>query len=211
MRQANTTFVNLRAALDDLTPLVNTSKVATKNLAPFLADLRPVVNQAVPVVNDLAFAVNTPGAQNDLTDVLRDLPGLRKAGHKASKTGIQAMNDTQPNLAQLRAYSPDLLGFVTKLGQLTSYYDGNGHYARVMPTLTGAFKYNPGTSQLNATTWPPDATQYAGAEVQASGYDRCPGAATQPAVDLSNPFINPPIPGGLPASDCDPTDVPPGP
>ena len=43
LRQANTTFVNLRAALDDLEPLVNTAKPATKNLAPFLAELRPVV------------------------------------------------------------------------------------------------------------------------------------------------------------------------
>lgn len=43
MRQANTTFVNLRAALDDLDPLVETAKPATKNLAPFLAELRPVL------------------------------------------------------------------------------------------------------------------------------------------------------------------------
>ena len=42
LRQANTTFVNLRAALDDLTPLVNESKPATKDLAPFLRKLRPV-------------------------------------------------------------------------------------------------------------------------------------------------------------------------
>jgi phospholipid/cholesterol/gamma-HCH transport system substrate-binding protein len=34
MRQANTTFVNLRDALDDLDPLVADSKVATRNLAP---------------------------------------------------------------------------------------------------------------------------------------------------------------------------------
>ena len=34
LRQSNTTFVNLRAALDDLDPLVNTAKPATKNLAP---------------------------------------------------------------------------------------------------------------------------------------------------------------------------------
>ena len=35
-RQSNTTFVNLRAALDDIDPLVETAKPATKNLAPFL-------------------------------------------------------------------------------------------------------------------------------------------------------------------------------
>src|SRR5262249_44855867 len=35
LRQANTTFVNLRPTLDDLDLLVNASKPATKNLAPF--------------------------------------------------------------------------------------------------------------------------------------------------------------------------------
>ena len=36
MRRANTTFVNLRATLDDLTPLVNESKPVAKKLRPFL-------------------------------------------------------------------------------------------------------------------------------------------------------------------------------
>ena len=48
LRQANTTFVNLRAALDDLTPLVNDSKPATKDLAPFLRKLRPVARAIGP-------------------------------------------------------------------------------------------------------------------------------------------------------------------
>ena len=61
MRQANTTFVNLRAALDDLDPLVETSKPATENLPQFLRDLRPVAEKAVPVVNDLRGAVAVPG------------------------------------------------------------------------------------------------------------------------------------------------------
>src|SRR5207344_1746362 len=52
-RQANTTFVNLRAALDDVEPLINTSKTATKNLAPFLGELRPVLSKAVPVFRNL--------------------------------------------------------------------------------------------------------------------------------------------------------------
>ncbi|HET8863260.1 MAG TPA: MlaD family protein, partial [Solirubrobacterales bacterium] len=49
MRQTNTTFVNLRAALDDLVPLVVTAKPASRNRAPFLAELRPVLSKAVPV------------------------------------------------------------------------------------------------------------------------------------------------------------------
>jgi phospholipid/cholesterol/gamma-HCH transport system substrate-binding protein len=43
LRRANTTFVNLRATLDDLDVLVAESKPATKKLAPFLRELRPLV------------------------------------------------------------------------------------------------------------------------------------------------------------------------
>jgi phospholipid/cholesterol/gamma-HCH transport system substrate-binding protein len=39
LRRANSTFVNLRATLDDLDVLVDASKPATKDLAPFLRDV----------------------------------------------------------------------------------------------------------------------------------------------------------------------------
>ena len=45
LRQANTTFHNLRPALDDLDVLVNAAKPATKNLAPFLRQLKPVLKR----------------------------------------------------------------------------------------------------------------------------------------------------------------------
>ena len=46
LRKANTTFVNLRATLDDLDVLVAESKPATKDLAPFFRALRPLVRDA---------------------------------------------------------------------------------------------------------------------------------------------------------------------
>ena len=48
LRNANTTFVNLRATLDDLDVLVDESKPATRELAPFLRELRPLVRDAPP-------------------------------------------------------------------------------------------------------------------------------------------------------------------
>ena len=53
LRRANTTFVNLRATLDDLEVLVDVSKPATKDLAPFLRELRPLVAAARPTIRDL--------------------------------------------------------------------------------------------------------------------------------------------------------------
>src|SRR3954464_343954 len=68
LRRANSTFVNLRATLDDLDPLVNESKPATKELAPFLRELRPLVRDAKPTIADLSTAVRRPGTDNDLVE-----------------------------------------------------------------------------------------------------------------------------------------------
>ena len=60
MRNANTTFVNLRAALDDVDPLVDASKPAARELRPFLAQLRAAAADAVPTVTDLDAIVKRP-------------------------------------------------------------------------------------------------------------------------------------------------------
>ena len=61
MRRANTTFVNLRATLDDLDPLVEESKPVAKKLRPFLAELRPLARDARPTLRDLSRLVKRPG------------------------------------------------------------------------------------------------------------------------------------------------------
>src|SRR5436190_2753349 len=48
MRRANTTFVNLRAALDDLDPFVNASKPVARRLGPFLSEARAFASDARP-------------------------------------------------------------------------------------------------------------------------------------------------------------------
>ena len=45
--------MNLRATLDDLDVLVAASKPATKDLAPFLRELRPLVPTPEPTIRDL--------------------------------------------------------------------------------------------------------------------------------------------------------------
>ena len=76
LRRGNSTFVNLRATLDDLDPLVAESKPATKDLAPFLRELRPLIEDAEPTINDLSNAVRRPGTDNDLVEATRKLPAL---------------------------------------------------------------------------------------------------------------------------------------
>ena len=78
MRKANTTFVNLRAALDDLDVLVAESKPATKDLAPFLRALRPLVADARPTIADLRELIRKPGKNNDLIELTGKMPQARE-------------------------------------------------------------------------------------------------------------------------------------
>jgi phospholipid/cholesterol/gamma-HCH transport system substrate-binding protein len=205
LRQANTSFVNLRATLDDLDPLVNASKPATRNLAPFLRRLRLVSENAVPVFTDLGRVVSVPGPENDLNDTLQDLPNLRSAGSRALPDAIDAMDATQDEIALLRPYSPDLIGFLSKFGQTTAYYDGNGHYARVQPAATNIFENNGGS--LDPTYEDPNFPVQSSPPYFLNPLERCPGAGSAPAPDGSNPFLD----DGRLDGDCDPSDIPPGP
>jgi phospholipid/cholesterol/gamma-HCH transport system substrate-binding protein len=207
MRQANTTFVNLRAALDDVDVLVETAKPATRDFAPFLRDLRPFAEKAVPTIDALEEAINKDGPANDLTEVLELLPGLEAEAAETRDDGIAAMDVSEPNIEVTRQYSPDLMALVTRLSQVLGYYSGDGHYARTMP-VTNVFSYDDGTDQLNPIYNNPE-LQYEFYETTPNafrqfGFQRCPGAASQPAEDGSTPFNE----GFTAPDDCDPTAVP---
>jgi phospholipid/cholesterol/gamma-HCH transport system substrate-binding protein len=206
-RQSNTTFVNLRAALDDLEPLIDTAKPATKNLASFLSELRPVLSKAVPVFKNLRLTVNRPGQANDSNELLAALPAVHQRAARAFPHSADAIAAFQPNLDFIRAYSPDLFNGFGKLGQITGYYDADGHYARVSPADLNLFNYNSGSGALEPIAPSEQYDAFGPPHV----FRRCPGAATQPAADGSNPFIDPPWGGAVSSSDCNPADVPPGP
>ena len=203
LRQANTTFVNLRAALDDVDPLVNTAKPATEDLAPFLRRLRPVAARAVPVFQDLSSTVSLEGPNNDLAELVRSLVPLHRRATPASRSGVRALDASQPFISFARAYSPDLLGAVTKLGQVSGYYDADGHYARVQAAAFNLFRWDPSDNLLEPIAPSEKFDSFETLPTLA----RCPGGATQP-IPGSNPFLDE---GRLGANDCDPSDVPPGP
>jgi phospholipid/cholesterol/gamma-HCH transport system substrate-binding protein len=207
MRQANTTFVNLRAALDDLEPFVETAKATTRDVAPFLAELRPVLAKLVPVTRNLRLAVNQPGPGNDTADLLADLPTVEQRASRAFPHAEEGIAAFQPNLNFARAYTPDLFGAIGKIGAAAGYYDGNGHYVRAATAIQNLFKYNAGTLEPIAKSQQFDA--FGGS---AAVKRRCPGGATQPAPDGSNPFVSPSHPGSsVSSSECNPADAPPGP
>jgi phospholipid/cholesterol/gamma-HCH transport system substrate-binding protein len=201
LRRANTTFVNLRATLDDLDVLVAASKPATEDLAPFLRELRPLVEAARPTIRDLRLAVRRPGPDNDLTEATRQMPALQRAATPAFRDGRQALVRLHPVLEFVRPYTPELVGWFRDFGQGASNYDANGHFARIQP-IFNAFQFadNPAGGLLTPV---PPANRMDG--VQTGVIRRCPGAAIQRPADGSAPFTD----GG--DLDCDPSLVLPGP
>ncbi len=198
LREGNSTFVDLRATLDDLDPLLQASKPAAAVLPRFFSQLRPLLNESTPTFQNLSAIVHQPGPFNDATDATQNLPQLLNVGSKAFASSIKAMRKGQPVIDFLRPYSPDLVGWFRDFGQSAANYDANGHYARVLP-IFGAFQYQGSDDTLQPV---PPSQRLAGLT---SGFNRrCPGAASQPRPDGSNPFA----PNGF---DCNTSDVLPGP
>jgi phospholipid/cholesterol/gamma-HCH transport system substrate-binding protein len=202
LRRANTTFVNLRATLDDLDVLVAESKPATKDLAPFLRELRPLVSDARPTIRDLRTLIRRDGPDNDLVEATRKLPALQKVATPAFDHGREALVKLQPVLEFIRPYTPEVAGWLRDFGQGSANYDANGHYARIQPIFNAfSFSDNPAGGVLAPI---PPSQRFDGLET--NQLRRCPGAASQVNSDGSAPWRD--VNGNL---DCDPNLVPPGP
>ena len=194
LRKANTTFVNLRSTLGDLDKLVEESKPNTKELEPFFRALRPLVRDARPTIADLNDLIRTPGANNDLIELTAKQPRLARLTASVFPRAIRTLDRTDPVIEYARGYTPDLVGWITKFGQVAAYYDANGHYARVAPVFSPTnfdrddyrlVGVNP-TERLNS--------------FERGTRPTCPGGATQPAPDGSSPW---------PFRGCDPSSGPP--
>jgi phospholipid/cholesterol/gamma-HCH transport system substrate-binding protein len=198
LRKANTTFVNLRSTLDDLDLLVEASKPATKDLAPFFRALRPLVAEARPTVADLRDLISTPGPNNDLIDLTAQQPKLARLTASVFPRAIRTLDRAQPVVEYARGYTPDLTGWITKFAEAAGYYDANGHYARVMPVFSPS-QFDPASGTLTAV---PPAQRLTSRFWETGMRNRCPGGATQPAPDGSSPYA---------FMGCDTTSTPPGP
>ena len=79
MRRANTTFVNLRSALDDVDPFVDASKPAVRRLGPFLDQARLFVRDAEPTIRDLSRTIAPARAAQRPDRADQELPAARAA------------------------------------------------------------------------------------------------------------------------------------
>lgn len=208
LRRGSTTFVNLRAAVDDLDELVEASEPASKNLAPFLRKLAPLIRDAGPTVNDLSKIIRTAGPSNDFTDLLNDTPELARQAKPGFRASIGALDKSVPVLSFFRPYTPEFVGWFRDFGQGTANYDANGHFARVAPVFN-AFEYDQGTNTLKPLPDTQRRPGLPGGGVGLGGQSlaaRCPGSSTQAPADGSAPYRDRDS-----KLDCDPRIVIPGP
>jgi phospholipid/cholesterol/gamma-HCH transport system substrate-binding protein len=196
LRQGNRTFAETPATFSALKELVDTSRPTNASLTTLFTKLRPVLTTATPVVGNFSVAFNRPGPNNDLTDFARALPALAQTLATASPAGVTSLRESVPITNFWGPYSPDLIGVLRTFGQSASYYDANGHYARVSPVFPD-FKLG---SNNNLT--PAASVSQAIEGLKSGQLRRCPGAATQPAPDGSSPFTDNGLLG------CDPTETP---
>ncbi len=202
MRLANTTFVNLRSALDDLTPLVDASKPVAPKLQKLLVQLEPLAIQSVPTVRDLANIVRRPGADNDLTELVglgqplagatvRNINANGKQRLGAFPQSAAALKASTPELAFARPYAVDLTGWFEGYSH-PGGYDANGGYSRVAPVV-GVASIQNGTLNflpdfLNpllrvVTAFGGNGTSSSSGGLLTSGQgDRCPGSMERGGV-----------------------------
>ncbi len=173
LRQANTTFVNLRAALDDVTPLVDASKPVADRLRPFFKQFRGAARDAVPTIRSLDAIVSRSGPQNDLTELTRDAVPLARAGvgsgspdcgqnpatdYSAAADGdftqgalgesTCALTNGLPALVFFRPYTPELVGWFNDFGPASGFTDANGGVGRIATTVNTFSLSTSGAPQL---------------------------------------------------------------
>jgi phospholipid/cholesterol/gamma-HCH transport system substrate-binding protein len=211
MRRANTTFVNLRATLDDLDPLIEESAPVTPKLRAALAELRPFARQAGPTFVQLADLVKKGGKHNDLIDLSRSVFDFRdvtvrdqeingKVREGSFAAAARSLKGQTPQWGFQRPYVADLTGWFDDFSH-SGIYDANGSASRVSTTVN-AFAFVNGTlGQLI----PPELRPQAFQAVAALGQrNRCPGATERPYPDKSNVYKP------SPDYNCDESQIPPG-
>lgn len=202
MRQANTTFVDLRSTLDAVDPLVNASKPVAPKLNRVLLQLRPAVHDLRPTVRDLSKIAFQPGKDNDLYNLEQTFPPVASAaldkknrspnfgtGPKsvgnvdgAFPTMVPALKNSAPIIAFGRPYTPELMGWFDDFSA-TGVVDAAGGIVRVA-LFFNAISGTGGVPSVIPLNQRLTNLQQGGARI--NQYKRCPGGGDVRASDGSN-------------------------
>ena len=96
LSQGNSTFAEVPSTLTALTQLIDAQSPNTKPLTTLFERLQPLVTTATPVLTNFSQAIRRPGANNDLTELVRGAAGARQGAddgltqQRAGAAGIGA-------------------------------------------------------------------------------------------------------------------------
>jgi phospholipid/cholesterol/gamma-HCH transport system substrate-binding protein len=175
LRRSNSTFVNLRAALDDVDPLVAAAEPVARRLQPFLRQARLFARDGEPTIRDLSRTIRASGDTNDLVELIRSFPPLARSALDTRRVNggprrgafpetSEALRRAAPTIALGRPYTPDFVGWLDDFST-TGAYDALGNFSRAWINLSEIL-YGPGP--------------------KVGQFRRCPGANEPPAPDGSN-------------------------
>ena len=222
MRLANTTFVNLRNSLVDLTSLINASRPVAPKLQKLLVELRPLAVDSVPTIRNLANIISRPGPNNDLIDLDHIAVPLAQAtvgqvrANGALRPGAfivssQALHQAVPELAVARPYAVDLTGWFEGYSH-PGVYDANGAASRIASVVglgsveNGILNILGNNPLTNLLTNPTGRAAFAQSVLTSGQGDRCPGSMERGPTPGSS--ATPPLESGFP---CNTSEVPTGP
>lgn len=230
MRQFNTTAVNLRAALDDVDPLIDASRPVARKLQPFAKRLRGFARDSVPTVKALDGIVKRKGGANDLIELTDLQVPLAEIGvgpvnrNGQSRVGAlpasnQALIDGLPQLQWFRPYITEdaISGWFDDFSH-SGFPDAIGGVGRISLTFN-AFTVGAGGVPDLTLGGIIDPETFVGGRpfeglLDIKNLQRCPGAnvhgsqltpTEQDQLDYSD---DPSHPGGL---DCNDAQTIPGP
>lgn len=205
MRQADTTFLNLRHTLDVLTPLVNDSKPVAARLRPLMDQLRPFAQDARPTLRDLSALIHSNTPNSDLLSLVKTTPPVRNIAigpvqangqtrPGAFPASTDALNQATPELGFSRPYLTDVMSWFGSFGT-SGDADANGGGSRSSPNVN-AFANADGV----LTLIPPAQRQQLFNQVaNINQRNRCPGSVEHGTVYKPAPDFN-----------CDPSQTLPG-
>lgn len=122
-------FAKLDAEVGDLRELVAVARPAIAELVPFSRELRPTLTAARPALAEASTLVRALPA---------DLRALRPLLREATPIAIQldsALDLLNPVLDHVRVRAPELVSFLSLVGDANASYDAGGHAFRVAPIV----------------------------------------------------------------------------
>lgn len=189
--QAGATLTRLTSVSRDLHGALHDARLVAPRLATLLRTLDRILPRARPALESAQRLAPLAAS------TLEVIPTLSRTATPALRDAGTALADADPIVSGARPYVPDVVhGFLSGFGgQTFTYYDANGHYGRVRPIVYA------GSSQTAGFLSSLLQTSVAGDAEQRNLLRRCPGGATDPAPDRSNPYEPAEV-------KCDPTQVP---